>query len=113
MLWDKDVKIWLYCQITDMRKSYNGLSQLVLDELRRSPDSGELFIFFNRVKDKVKILYWHYNGFCLLQKRLEKDSFKIPKDLNKSITLSSQQLYRLLEGLHFTNTASGIEKLYY
>ncbi len=50
---------------TDMRKSINGLSLLVVDQLELNPLSGHLFAFCNRKRDMVKILYWDRNGFCL------------------------------------------------
>jgi transposase len=64
------------------------------------PLSGNLFVFYNRRFDLVKILYWQTNGFCLWQKRIEKGTFKIPKDLGilKS-EITSYQLHGLIQGL--------------
>lgn len=101
MLWDKNVKVWLSTQHTDMRKAINGLSQLVVENFKLSPQNGDIFIFYNRDKKKSKVLFWHYNGFCLLYKRLERDLFKIPTDLSSPLQLNYQQLNRLLEGLYF------------
>ena len=98
-----DFKVWLSSEPADMRKSINGLSFLVVENLKGNPQTGELFIFYNRKKDLIKVLYWHYNGFCLFHKRLEKSAFKIPRDLEGPLSLTEQQLSRLIEGLHFIN----------
>lgn len=96
-------KIWLSREPSDMRKAINGLSLLVVQNFNKNPQDGDLFIFYNRKKDRVKILYWHYNGFALFHKRLEKHSFKIPQDSNCPDEITQQQLARLIEGLHFVN----------
>lgn len=103
MLLPAEFKVWLSSKPTDMRKAINGLSNIVVDKFNTNPQTGELFIFYNRKKDLIKILYWHYNGFCLFNKRLEKSSFKIPSKLSKTIIISKNQLGRLIEGLHFIN----------
>jgi transposase len=100
MIIDEHTKVWLSSSHTDMRKAINGLSELVLAEFKASPQSGQIFIFYNRSKTKAKVLFWHYNGFCLLYKRLEKDLFKIPSDLSVALELNYSQLNRFLEGLH-------------
>jgi transposase len=86
----------------DMRKSIDGLSGLVVDLLEQSPQSGHLFVFYNRARDKVKILYWDKNGFVMHYKRLEKGRFKL-NGLEKdgSILLNENQLQWLLAGLDF------------
>jgi len=91
--------IYLYRQFVDFRKSINGLSAIVEAELKHPAMSGALFIFCNKAKDKLKILYWDTTGFALWYKRLEVDRFKWPKQLQKDcIELSEQQLSWLLEG---------------
>jgi transposase len=65
-----EIKVLLAVGVTDMRKSINGLSILVAEQLELDPLSGHLFAFCNRKRDIVKILYWDRNGFCLWQKRL-------------------------------------------
>lgn len=94
-------KIFLSSSYTDMRKSINGLSFIVSDSMASDPLSGELFIFYNRTFDKVKIIYWDGNGFCLLYKRLEKGRFKLPKKMDEVLSISQQQLRWLLDGLEF------------
>jgi transposase len=91
--------IYLYKPFVDFRKSINGLSVIVELEMNQPVMSGALFIFCNKAKDKLKILYWDKTGFALWYKRLEKDKFKWPSRINKaSLELSEQQLTWLLEG---------------
>ncbi len=68
--------VHLATEPVDMRKSINGLSVLVADKLEISPLSGSLFVFYNKARDKIKILYSDRNGFCLWYKRLEKHRFR-------------------------------------
>ena len=94
-------QIFLCRDFVDFRKSINGLSQIVEEELEFASMSGALFIFCNKAKDKLKILYWDKTGFALWYKRLEKDRFKWPtpfSELDKGIELTEQQLNWLLDG---------------
>ena len=92
-------EVYLCRDIVDFRKGINGLAVLVEAELERDPFSEHLFVFCNRKRDKVKILYWERNGYCLWQKSLERAKFKWPrKSLNEVISLTGQQLNWLLDG---------------
>jgi transposase len=64
-----------------------------------NPLSDGLFVFSNRTRKIIKILYWHYNGFCLWQKRLEKGKFKWPSNRDEVLEVSSRELAWLVEGL--------------
>lgn len=91
--------VYLCRDIVDFRKGINGLAILVEETLLRDPFSEQLFVFCNRRRDRVKILYWERSGFCLWQKRLEKHRFKWPRRTeDEVITLSGQQLNWLLDG---------------
>lgn len=94
-----EITVWLYKDRVDMRKSIDGLSIIVASHMDKNPSSGEIFLFFNKGSDKIKILYWDRNGFCLYYKRLEMGRFKVPND--ESITY--EQLRWLLDGLDITN----------
>lgn len=95
--------VYLCGQAVDFRKGINGLSVLVEETLSLDPFSEQLFVFCNRRRDRVRILYWERNGFCLWQKRLEKARFKWPYTLGgEVITLSGQQLNWLLDGYDIT-----------
>jgi transposase len=112
MFLSNKLKMWLSATSTDMRKSINGLCFLVVDTMKLDPVSGELFIFYNKSFNKLKILYWDTNGFCLWYKRLEKHRFKLPDDISESLVISSQQLRWLLEGLDFTKMKGNIQLKY-
>jgi transposase len=71
-------KIWLYTQATDMRKSFNGLISLAKNAMRESPLQGDLFIFINRRRTHMKILYFDRSGFCIWYKKLEQGAFQLP-----------------------------------
>ena len=86
------------CQVpVDFRKGIPGLSVLVEAELQHDPFSQTLFVFVNRQRTSIKILYWERNGFCLWQKKLEQERFKWPRG-ETVITLDGQQLNWLLDG---------------
>ena len=97
--WVNPTAIYLYQQTVDFRKSINGLSAIVMAECDLDCQSGALFLFCNKNRDKMKILYWDKTGFALWYKRLEKDRFKWPKPCqNKTLTLTEDYLRRLLDG---------------
>ena len=92
--------VYLHREVVDFRKAINGLVVIVEQQMQLSPYSDAVFVFCNRGRDKLKILYWDRTGFCLWYKRLEQDRFKWPRELNDSvITLTPQQLGGLLRGL--------------
>lgn len=95
-------KIYLALGKTDMRKSINGLSILVEERFAMDPFSGHLFVFSNRRRNMVKILYWDRNGFCLWHKRLEKHRFKWPALAEDALEIDQRQLGWLIEGLDFS-----------
>jgi len=85
--------------VVDFRKSVNELTIVVEEALLRGPFFEWMFVFSNRRRDKVKILYWERSGFCLWQKRLEKTRFKWPRKVESEvITSSGRQLNWLLDG---------------
>jgi transposase len=93
------VRVFLATGHTDMRKSISGLSVLVARHFEQDPLSGHLFVFCNRRRNMVKILYWDRNGFCLWHKRLEKQFFKWPESRSDLCEIDHRQLNWLLEGL--------------
>lgn len=97
------ISIYVSLVPMDMRKAINGLVQWVSEELKRPVQSGDLFVFVGRSKDRIKILYWDRNGFVLYHKRLEKHQFLLPKAesmKNDVLVLSEAQLEGLLSGLN-------------
>jgi transposase len=99
MLSLEGVRVFLALGPTDMRKSINGLSALVRHFMGMNPLSGHLFVFTNRQKNMVKILYWDRNGFCLWHKRLERDRFTWPESEKEVISISQRELMWLMDGL--------------
>jgi transposase len=91
-------RIYVYRHPVDMRKSIDGLAMLVEGALDDDPFSGTLFVFLNRQRDKLKILYWERNGFVVWYKRLEKERFVWPKMEGETLKLNGQQLNWLLDG---------------
>jgi len=93
------IKVYLALGNTDMRKSINGLSIIVENHFDLDPFSGPLFVFCNRRRNIMKILYWDRNGFCLWHKRLEKDRFKWPERSGDTFVIDERELMWLMEGL--------------
>lgn len=98
-----EVRIYLRPGKTDFRKSINGLSMMVQEYMRENPFSGNYFVFCNRDKTMLKILYWDRNGFCLWQKRLEEDKFRWPNIATEIYEISKEEYEWLLLGLDFYN----------
>ncbi len=93
------LKVYIARDRADLRKSFQGLSVLVQDILCQNPLSGHLFVFFNKRLDKVKVLYWNSNGFCLWQKRLERGRFRTGSFTEVCWQLTFQELQLLLAGI--------------
>lgn len=93
--------IYLAIGVTDLRNNIDGLSLIVERSFRLDPFSQSLFVFCNRKKDKLKILFWDKNGFWLFYRRLEEGCFNWPMDRKQGLTIavSKQQFSWLLDGL--------------
>ncbi len=91
--------VYLYREFVDFRKSINGLAAIIESETDLPLGSGALFLFTNKQRDKIKVLYWDKTGFALWYKRLEKAKFKWPTQEKKQVyTLTQFDLDRLLSG---------------
>jgi len=95
-------RVFLALGSTDMRKSINGLSILVERTMEMNPFDGDLFVFCNRRRNMIKILYWDKNGFALWHKRLERHRFHWPTTTEQIVSLKAQELEWLLAGLDYT-----------
>lgn len=92
-------EVYLYRDPVDFRKAINGLSLIVEQQMQLSPFIDALFVFCNKKRDKLKVLYWDKTGFCLWYKRLEKEKFKWPrKNKGMVMNLSEDQWQWLLSG---------------
>ncbi len=95
-----DVEVYLCREVVDFRKSINGLSALVEEHLGLNPFGPQLFVFCNRRRDKLKILYWERSGFVLWYKRLEKQRFPWPRrDKSDVVAMTGRELNWLLDGI--------------
>ena len=83
------VRVYLACGVTDMRKGIAGLSALAQDGLRQDPASGAVFAFRGSSGDRLKLLYWDGQGFCLYYKVLERGGFPWPSAKCRASTLMS------------------------
>lgn len=95
---DPNAKIWLYTQPTDMRKSYTGLLGLIKQQIKESPLIG-YFVFINRRKTQMKILYFETSGHCIWCKRLSQGQFNYVPSKNGKHVLSAMELHHLLAGI--------------
>jgi transposase len=100
------VRIFVARTPTDLRKSFDSLSALVEQVLRQDPFSGHLFVFFNRRRDRVKMLVWERGGFWLHYKRLELGSFGV---IDRG-ELSARELFCILEGLEVVRERARYER---
>ncbi len=99
-----NIKIYLATGHTDMRKGIHGLSALVQNSMSKKPSSGSLFVFRGKRSDKIKILWFDGQGFCLFYKCLESGKFTWPNnDSMGSIGITNAQLSMLLEGIDWRN----------
>lgn len=99
------LRIFVCLEPTDMRKSFDGLSGLVQQHLGEDPLSGALFLFCNRRRDRLKLLYWDGDGFALWYKRLEAGTFQLPSPSNESrhLPISHGDLMLLLDGVDLSS----------
>jgi len=93
------VRVFVYGQPTDMRKSFNGLYALVKNALGEDPLSGHLFAFINRRATLIKVLYFDRSGLCIWAKRLEQGRFVRDWSRMRTAELDITGLTLLLEGL--------------
>lgn len=94
------VRVFLAMEPADMRCGFDGLSTRVRALLDEDPMSGHLFVFRNRRRDRVKILFWDRSGFCLWYKRLEKGTFRFPDESAAGAAeIEAAELSLILEGI--------------
>ena len=81
MILSSAIRAYVYSEAVDMRKSIDGLSQIVAATMGMNPLSGQVFVFIGRRRDRAKLLVWDRHGFWLLYKRLERGRFSDPARL--------------------------------
>lgn len=96
-----NLRIFVSIEPTDMRKGFNGLQGVILRTLEEDPLAGHLFLFINRRRDKLKILYWDGDGLAIWYKRLEQGTFQLPEVTagQTKIEIRSDELVMLLGGV--------------
>jgi transposase len=98
-------QIYIAMGATDMRKGFDGLCGLVIDQLKKDPLCGSLYLFINKRRDRMKVLYWDGDGLAIWYRRLEQGTFRLPKvDTETScIELRSEEFTMLLRGIDLSS----------
>ena len=101
--WPPSVRIYLAASPTDMRKGFDSLASAVEGSMALDPFSGHLFVFRSRRGDRVKVLWWDRDGYCLWYKRLEKGTFRFPatatEDGARGVEVKAADLMMILDGV--------------
>ena len=96
-------RVFLALTPIDGRKSFNGLSVLIKETLEQEPTSGFLFVFVNKARNRLKILFWDGSGLVLCTKRLESGRFGAPVGQGRSQCLRPEELTLLMHGIEGTS----------
>lgn len=94
-------RVFLCRNPVDFRKAHDGLCAVIRDQFKDDPFSGDAFAFFNRGKNRIKLLVWDRNGFWLLYKRLEKGTFPFAVSGEGRLEIEQGQLAMILEGIEW------------
>ena len=106
--WTGSLKVFLAVEPVDLRKSFEGLYMVVLERMKKDPYSGELYLFTNRNRNRIKLLYWDGTGLWVMTKRLEKGTFFWPKAMVEGevkLSVAPEALVLLLNGMDLKNSA--------
>jgi len=98
-------RFYLYAHPTDMRKSFDGLCGIVEGRLKGNPLSGDVYIFLNRRRDRMKLLVWENSGFWIFYKRLERGTFQLPAACSRQDCheLAHEELLLMIAGIELTH----------
>lgn len=99
------VRVFVAVAPADLRKGFDGLAQLAREVVEQDPLSGHWFVFANRRRDRVKILYWDRDGLAIWMKRLERGRLAWPAPGAKSVEWTGVELAAVLGGLDLKDTA--------
>lgn len=97
-----NLRYFLCCTTIDMRNGFDGLCGIVRNYLKKDPLSGDIFIFLNKTRTHIKILYWDGDGFALFYKRLERGRYAHTLHNEPSKQIKREELMMLLEGLSYS-----------
>lgn len=103
------VRVFVALDPIDMRASFDGLAAAVAARMRLDPLSGHLFVFLNRSRSLMKILFWDRSGLCILYKRLERGTFQLPRraEAGERVEISPAELGLILEGIDLESVNAG------
>ena len=103
----RQTRVFLARDPVDMRKSFHGLIGLTESVLEQDPLSGHLFVFINRRRDRIKLLYWGGTGFCIWYQHLEEGGYQLPDaataDEHKDIEITATELSLILDGIDLSS----------
>ncbi len=106
MLGQPATRIFLCTDDTDMRKSFNALRGVIRRAMHLDPMSGYLFVFKNKRADRIKVIYWDFDGFAMWYKLLEKGTFQFPNLQNFSsagVEIDPSTLHMILDGIDLSS----------
>ena len=108
-----NLRYWLWSEPTDMRKSFHTLSGIVRDRMGRNPLDGDVYVFINRGRDRMKLLHWEPGGLVLYSKILERGTFGRPGALQPDGSMAWRDLVMVVEGIVTAHTTrlKRLEKL--
>jgi transposase len=97
-------RIYLYAKNVDMRKSFDGLHGIIQTEFQRDVRFGDLFLFLNRRRNRVKLMYWDRDGLAIWMKRLERGTFQRPQQPTGAnhVEMDATDLTLVLSGIELT-----------
>jgi len=98
-------RIYIALGATDMRKGFDGLCGLVIEHLKQDPLCGALYLFINKRRDRMKVLYWDGDGLAIWYRRLEQGTFRLPKVNQETscVEIRSDEFTMLLRGIDLTS----------
>jgi transposase len=96
-----NLRYFLCCSTIDIRNGFDGLAGIVRNHLKKDPITGDVFIFLNKNRTHIKLLYWDGDGFALFHKRLERGRYALTAHSEPSKQMKREELSMLLEGLSF------------
>jgi transposase len=98
------IRVFVAVPPADLRKGYDGLARLARDVIAQDPLSGHLFVFANRRRDRIKILYWDRDGYAVWMKRLEQGTFRWPASGSGHVEWAGAELAAVLGGIDLKET---------
>jgi transposase len=96
-----NLRYFLCCSTIDICNGFYGLAGIVRNHLKKDPVSGDVFIFLNKNRTHIKLLYWDGDGFAMFYKRLERGGYTLSAHCEPSKQIRREELLMLLEGLSF------------